>query len=57
MSDPVVPRKDNSQDVIPGNVAEEHVPGKITRCTVNIEHLGDSIGRNVLEPSALDVSL
>ena len=46
---PVIPRKANSQIVIPGNVTEEHVPGKITYCTVSLERLGDPLGRNVKE--------
>ena len=41
ISDPVIPRTDNSDDVIPGNVPETQVSGKFARCTVNIEHLCD----------------
>ena len=41
-TDPVIPWKDNSPNVIPGNVADMQVQGKITRCTVDIEWLGDS---------------
>ena len=48
---PVIPRKANSQIVLPGNVAEDHVPGKIMWCTVSIECLGDPMVRNVMEPT------
>ena len=57
--DLVIPRMANSQIVILGNVAEDLVPGKIMRCTVSIECLGDPMGRNVKEPiiqSSQDVS-
>ena len=46
---PVIPQKANSQIVIPGNVTDDHVPGKITSCTVNLECLGEPLGRNVKE--------
>ena len=38
----VIPWKMNKTPVIPGNVANAQLPGKITRCTVDIEHLGDT---------------
>ena len=56
----VIPRKANSQIVIPGNVADDHVPGKIMWCTVSIECLGDPMVRNVMEPTikpSQDVSM
>ena len=58
--DLVIPWMANSQIVIPGNVTEDLVPGKIMQCTVSIECLGDPMGRNVKEPiikSSQDVSV
>ena len=46
---PVIPRKADSQIVIPGNVTMDHVPSKITRCTVSLECLSDPPGRNAKE--------
>ena len=46
---PVIPWKADSQIVIPGNVTMDHVPSKITHCTVSFECLSDPLGRNAKE--------
>ena len=46
---PVIPWKADSQIIIPGNVTMDHVPSKITHCTVSLERLSNPLGRNAKE--------
>ena len=44
----VIPRKADSQIVIPGNVATEDDSSKTMRCTVSLEHLSNPLGLKVM---------